>query len=416
MNMRKKIFVFVIMAMVAAIGIAPSFGFRAIQGAVGTVSAASGAALGPVSFRIWSAMPGGTTVFNQNTSSCRNICCMQNYISNALLQPGGYVSNQEATQVYNADLPDQPFYELVDGATNNSGGNHVGYYGVAGVIANNAGVGEFLSAGCPGVRATNCFGRLDGTWAAPPLKACKFGSIDSIGGLNPIPNVDVVVGGTCPAGMACLSANAPQTYAGNMRPNTLPSPVKGVRLYKIFSPTCTNPTGDDPGWTPVGDFGPGPLSTTDPLPVPATGCNFYALKVRVVGPGGDPNELENCFLGVNSCGVGSTQTAVQLVRFNAQYAGHGVVRLSWQSGLEGNVQGFRITRSTSATGPYTVVSNLFRAQGDNHVYQGTDHVPAAARTYYYQLQIIGRDGSITTSSSAGATVTHRAKSSHPKIK
>ena len=63
-----------------------------------------------------------------------------------------------------------------------------------------------------------------------------------------------------------------------------------------------------------------------------------------------------------------------------------------------------------------MVSDLFRAQGDNHRYQGTDHVPSAARTYYYQLQIIGRDGNVSTSSPAAVTVTARPKKAGPAIR
>src|SRR5436309_2800417 len=120
MNMRKRIFILALMAAVAAIGLAPSFAARAIQGAVGEVSVTDGTALGTVGFRVWSAVPGGTTVFNNNVASCRNVRCIRNYVTNVQLaapnQPGGggYVGNAEATQVYNGDLSDQPFYELAD--------------------------------------------------------------------------------------------------------------------------------------------------------------------------------------------------------------------------------------------------------------------------------------------------------------
>lgn len=82
---------------------------------------------------------------------------------------------------------------------------------------------------------------------------------------------------------------------------------------------------------------------------------------------------------------------------------------------KGDIQGYRITRGASATGPFAVVSELFRAQGDNHAYQVSDHVPAAARSYYYQLQIVGRDGSLSASSTA-ATVPGRVTKRGPAVR
>lgn len=431
MNGRRIIRILVTGSLLAAAGIAPSFAARAIQGAVGEVSVADGAALGSVGFRIWSALPSGTTAVNQNTASCRGVRCIRGYITNVVLgspsQPsgGGYVGNQEATQVYNGDLPDQPYYELVDADMNHGAGNHIGYYGVAGVTANNAGIGNFLARDCPPPTATNCFPRLDALFAGPPLTHTNASyppgthTIRAIGGLNPIPTVDVVVGGACPTGMGCLSWRSPETYAAAMRASTTspapPSPVLGVRVYRNFVQTCLDPLSTDPGWIPIGDFGMGNTSTQDPLPIEGTGCNFYALTVRLTGPGA-ASEIETFTIGAHSFGVGSTQTAVRIVRFDARYAGHGVVKVGWQSGIEGDIEGYRITRSTSAGGPYTVVSDLFRAQGDGSSYQGSDRVPAAGRSYYYQLQIVGRDGSVRTSSTAAATVPGRVKKAGPTVK
>lgn len=422
MNMRKKLAVLTLTAVAVAVTAAPSFAARSIQGSVGEVSGSDGAALGTVGFRIWSAMSGGETNFNDNVASCRNLRCLRTYITNTNLAPGGYVGNSEATQVYNGDAVDQPFYELVDASMNDGAGNHIGYFGVSGVTTDNSGVGEFLKAGCPGVQALNCFGRIDADDAGAVLSNTNaaFGAgahqIRPIGGLNPIPTVNVNVVGTT-ANLSWL--NAPG-YGGNMRPSTgsgaPASPVKGVRLYKNFTPDCSEPTAADPGWTPIGSFDNGNNATSDAVPAAGSGCNFYALTVRLVGPGGDANEIETFRVGAHSQGVGSTPTAIRIVRFSANYAGHGVVNINWQSGIEGDLQGFYVTRSVSANGPFTRVSDLVRALGDNHVYAATDRAPQSTRTYYYQLQVLGRDGSVSTTTPAAVTLPARGRKGGPGIK
>lgn len=417
MNMRKKIFTLGLMAVVAAAWAAPSFAARPIQGAVGEVSGADAAALGQVGFRIYSGLSGGESNVNDNVSSCRNLRCIRSYVTNATLAPGGYVGNAEATQVYNSDLADQPMYLLVDASMNALAGNHIGYYGVSGVTANAAGVGNFLAGDCSGANAQNCFGRVDNNDAAAVLSSTKasYGAgpnqIRPIGGLNPIPNVRINgVTGT----IANLSWVDPSTYANNLRPSTTGgapvSPVKGVSLWKNDRSPCTDPTGNDPGWTFVANKDLGQTTHADSL-VGATGqCRYYALKVRLVGPGGDSNEIDTFEVGVNSQAVSTDVTAVTITRFGAQYAGHGVVNVSWQTGVEGDIRGFKVTRAAKSNGPFVVVSDTIPAAGDGHNYAVTDSVKAGAgKTYYYKLQIIARDGSVTTSSPAAVTLPSRTK-------
>src|SRR5438552_5910185 len=147
MNMRNKVLILGLAVLAAAAWAAPSFANLAIQGAVGNVSATDGAALGQTSgacnpngttcvgFRIWSALTGGVTGVNVNTGSCTNVRCLRTYLTNALLSPGGYNSNQENTSPYNADAQNQPFYELVDASMNDAAGNHIGFFGVSGITA-----------------------------------------------------------------------------------------------------------------------------------------------------------------------------------------------------------------------------------------------------------------------------------------
>lgn len=404
---------------------------RAIQGSVGEVTQADATALGTVGFRIWSGLAGGETNVNDNTSSCRNVRCMRSFIVNSTLAfpgapgGGGYVGNQEATQVYNSDAQPQPFYELADASMNPGAGNHIGYFGVAGVTADNSGVGSFLAQDCGASGAQNCFGRLDLDDAGPPLTNTARGyggppnTIRPIGGLNPIPNVRI---NGISFGFAHLSWNDPPTYAGTMRPGTLapapPSPVLGVRLWKNDTfDHCTAPSDDDPAWTSIGAFPLGENTHFDPLFLAPYRCRFYALTVRLVGPGGLPNEIETFRIGVNSQAVGADPTLVRVRDFGVRYVGHGVVSVLWQSGFEGDVEGFYVTRGPTAEGPFSRVSERVPPTGDGSAYAVTDTVgPGGARTLHYRLEILDRNGTMTTSATASVTIPGRRRRSVPAIR
>ena len=248
MIMRKRLLILGLMAVLVLAGSAPSYAARAISGAIGNVSAADGALLsGKVGFRIYSGLPGGESNINDNTFSCRNVRCMRSYSTNPTLQPGGFVANMEGTQVYNGDLPNQPYYLLADACLNDAAANHIGFYAIGGVAGNNSGIGNHLSSGCPATTATVCFKRMDETLAGPDLLNSYNGfpagghSLRHIGGLNPIPNVRVTIGGSCPAGMICLTWPEPSDYASAMRPSSdapaPSSPVLGVTLYRYDSPS-----------------------------------------------------------------------------------------------------------------------------------------------------------------------------------
>lgn len=306
-----------------------TFAERAVQGAVGEVSEADGAALGQVGFRIWS-LTGGLNCtpdyhINCNTAPCRDIRCVKSYRVDALLASpgspggGGYVGNQEKSTGNGFGGSPISVYQLVDASMNDGAGNHIGFYGVAGVTADDGNSGTHVGAGCTPRAAQSCLQRLDSSLALPPLTGAAWGyggppgTIRAIGGLNPIPNVRVSVGGPCSPGLACLSWNDSPTYANAMQPTYPPPdppnpplpPVLGVTLYKNVSASCTHPSGDDPGWTFVGRFDLGTTTTTDPRPTQPGSCAFYALKVRLTGPGYTgtndyAHEIETYRVGVNS--------------------------------------------------------------------------------------------------------------------
>jgi len=91
--------------------------------------------------------------------------------------------------------------------------------------------------------------------------------------------------------------------------------------------------------------------------------------------------------------------------------------VNWQSGLEGGLSGFYVGRSQNASGPFARVSELIRAKGDDSSYSTTDRVAAGnSRVYYYRLEIVGSDGSITTSSPAAVTLPTRSRKARPSIR
>ena len=434
--MRRNAALFVALLVFMAVWATPLFAARAIQGSVGEITVADAAALGPIGFQIWSAQPGGTTVINNNTASCRMVRCIKSFVTIASLASpgapggGGYVANQEATQVYNSDLQDQPFYMLADASMNNATPSHIGFFGVSGVTANNAGLGQHLAQQCGTTGAQNCFGRIDMASAAPPLYSTWIGyggwnTIRAIGGLNPIPNVLVATTTSADNTAVMLAWVDPPTYPGAMRPSTSspapPSPVIGVALYKNDRPSgaCDAPTANDPAWAKMADYplGGGSRGIIDDAPAnPTFGCRWYALKVRLIGPGGPPNQIETV-LGVNSQPARGDATAVRITRFTTTYAGHGNVIVGWTSGVEGGVRGYYLTRALTASGPFTRISGLIPGKGDESSYTFTDSPGGlAARAYFYRLEIVGSDGTVSTSSIESVNLPSRTRKSGPAIR
>jgi hypothetical protein len=428
--MRKIRIMSLVLALAAAWAM-PAFAARPIQGAVGEVTTADAAALGTVGWRIWSALPGGTTVFNNNVASCRNVRCIRSFVTNATLAApgapggGGYVSNAEATNAYNADAQEQPFYLLADADMSHATVNHIAFYGVSGVTANNAGLGQFLARDCGATGGQNCAGRIDTVSAGPPLTNTwgSYGGTNTIrpvSGLNPVPNVRVVATGS---GSFLLTWNDPRQYPDTMRPSNFapapPSPVIGVGLYKCDRPSgdATAPTGDDACWTKMGDYplGAGSAGVADTVPS-GVGTRWYSLTVRCVGPGGLPNEMET-YRGANSQPARGDATSVRIEQVTASYAGHGNVLVGWKSGIEGDTLGYYVTRSSVPDGPYQRLSGLIPARGDATLYRYTDSVPAATgRSYYYRIEAAAREGNIFASSIVFVTAPGRTTKAGPRIR
>lgn len=208
-----------------------------------------------------------------------------------------------------------------------------------------------------------------------------------------------------------------------MRPSTTgpapPSPVLGVGLWKNDRHGgCDEPSGSDPGWILIGVFELGETTHDDPFPeVAPPDCRYYALTVRVVGPGGSPNELQTFRVGVNSQPVSTVPTAVRIATFHVAYAGHGVVSVVWQSGIEGGVAGFYVARGPTAEEPFSRVSDLVPSIGDGSRYSFIDTIGAGReRVLHYRLEAVGLTGSGIASAHASVTIPGRRRRNTPSVR
>lgn len=441
--MLKKI---VLLGLTAALGLAlaaPAFA-TGMQAAVGEVPNADSLALGQIGARIYSigvcpagastgCAGGSTLTINANTPACTDIRCLRTWTTlQADAGPGGYPSQVENTTGYNSDAENQTFYVLWDGQVNAGAGNHAAFYAAQGTVAASGTppLGHFRKAACGGTLAGNCFNRDDTTNSdQTPVQFVNAGyqsahTLSQIGGLSPVPTVRVGSPGVgCAAGDSKLTWDDPALYTAAMnsnannppQPTPPPSPVMGVRLYTNHSPCSTNggqgPSGDLAGWTAGASFanGAGAAGTC----VTVAGDTWYALTVRFRGPGAAPSELETGisgspaagFVGANSQCVGNPATASRIVNLTARYAGRGSVNVSWTTGTEGGVQGFYVTRGTSASGPFTRVSEMVAPRGDGQTYAVQNKVHSAlGRVQYYSIEVVNADGTSTQSGPAAVNL------------
>jgi len=417
---------------------APAFASATINGAVGGVPAADNVKYaGSAAVRIYSVAGAD---LGENTNGCgigaclgctaapNTARCVRPYNSANTNLGGGYVSQNEDTGQFNGDADEQTFYALWDAEANKGACNHQAFYAVQGQKAATSNAtdpldtthtGERTIANCGGTVGANCFKRADASNSdTSPITFSRFGydgtggsahSFGSVGGFNPVPNVRVSLPGAgCAAGSARLTWDDPDLQSGAMK-NGVTSPVQGVNLYVNTSVGC------DPG-CPNGETGWSLQSTTE-CPggvcgmigatgtcVNITGPTWFALRVRVKGPGSAATSIESGndgplpiatddFVGGNSSCVAPAGTAVRITNVTAHYAGRGTVNVTWTTGTEGGVQGYYVSRGTSPSGPFTRVSEEFTPRGDQSTYQFADSVHAAlGRIQYYAIEIVSTDG------------------------
>lgn len=436
--MLKRFAILGVTVALAAVAATPSYA-TFIQGAVRTVSTADAPALGTSVacryYQVTGAFAGtNITTGSSTTPACLENRCPRTFNTNALFGGagfGGYNCNQEATDSYAppaTEPSNQTFYNLIDAQANAGTCDHIGYYVVQGQSANNLSndnAGDARALNCAGTVTQNCFTAGDVTNSdQTPLTstASTFGStphqIRSIGGLSPIPTVRVSAPNTngCGPNSVKVTWDDPIDATPTMK-NGVPSPVQGVNLYANTAGCGACPNGET-GWVQVAQFSANAGAAGTCAPIPAGGTSWYALTVRVKGPGNGPTSIETGrvggvgFVGANSqCVDNGSGTVARIVSLAARYAGRGTVNVNWTSGSEGGVQGFYVTRATTPAGPFTRVSDLVGTTGDNSRYTFADHIRAGVgRLVYYQLQIQHTDGTSELSGTTAVTMpTPKAK-------
>ncbi len=90
---------------------------------------------------------------------------------------------------------------------------------------------------------------------------------------------------------------------------------------------------------------------------------------------------------------------IDLVFFRADsLAGQPEVLIQWETAREFDIVGFFVSRSLSATTVYTRVSDFIPSEGDTSTgaqYALVDDTTELSRTYYYRLEVINADQSLT---------------------
>ena len=80
-------------------------------------------------------------------------------------------------------------------------------------------------------------------------------------------------------------------------------------------------------------------------------------------------------------------TAVQLASMVAE-SDHGIVAVTWKTFDSIGLDGFRVYRSLTATGPFELVSNSLVSLTETGEYRFTDSNVEINRTYYYQIEAV----------------------------
>ena len=138
-----------------------------------------------------------------------------------------------------------------------------------------------------------------------------------------------------------------------------------------------------------------------------TGVPELGTIVNVAFVGNNPvtetNEIVHIFV----------PTAIQLVSLNATRGmdldGYPIVTVAWVVANESSTLGYRVLRSETPdqAGASVVTNGLIAARGEGGPYAWVDPAATADRTYYYWLEEIGIDGSITASFGPVAALSER---------
>jgi hypothetical protein len=319
----------------------------------------------------------------------------------------GYSSFQDDKGVYNNDSPDQPMYILWENIQNETATNYSPYYYAASQIVSDADLGKISDSNCVGTVAVACFLPGTATRNGGALNNVPNGPRNPIGGLGAIP---IPVVGS-PTGNTVDMTWAPIAVFDNGQ--GAPNPFKFYRLFRWTDPvtnaTCDSPVQSDPGWTEIGTSIT-PSFTDSALPS-GVDCVRYSLKPVFNGPallnsfGTAPGELSTRFRSEPSAGVARNPAAFQIANFDARYAGMGVINVRWTGVVETGLAGYYAGQSLNSAGPFRRIGAIVPLKGDGSNYVVPNKVNlAGGTTVWYQLEMVGADGSINTLSPVSITL------------
>lgn len=299
----------------------------------------------------------------------------------------GFRTNGTGTyKGYNEDIANYdgasgPTYLAVwDMQTGAGTGDHIGYYFLASLpVTINDGGSNWQNTDCGGTIAQTCLGQGNGsnstgTATGPvPAGGATGGNVGPQGGFRPIP-APTVSSYTAATGDIVLNWNAASSF------NTA-QPIQ----YELFS-TRSAPTGNQCAQVSETAFSGAPLqtltgttTTVNRSAVPGSGdCITFAIRLKYPNAGGTP--VSGRYVSANSQGVyvGAGGLSANVFNIVAKWTNATNIAVSFQTSLEDGVRGFYVTRSFTANGQYSRVSQLIPAKGEPSSYTFIDTVSAPA--------------------------------------
>ena len=144
--------------------------------------------------------------------------------------------------------------------------------------------------------------------------------------------------------------------------------------------------------------------STLPMNIPAAATSVLQVSFNIDGVGAfsfdmaiENNDQDETPYDIHVLGIGLAPTSVELSSFNAEVGQDGILT-NWTTETEPNNAGFNIYRATEENGDYSKVNaTLIPALGDATSGASYSYVdkPEQAGNYYYKLQSVSLNGSVS---------------------
>ncbi|OGF62862.1 MAG: hypothetical protein A2Y62_08330 [Candidatus Fischerbacteria bacterium RBG_13_37_8] len=175
-----------------------------------------------------------------------------------------------------------------------------------------------------------------------------------------------------------------------------PAPVTGYNIMSFSSPCGTAPAnGLASAWTGGGAgcaiAGRATLpSGTCVKPIGASNCVYLATQVTLA------DTRVSYYVSANSLGIWVGPLGGEISGLAANYVSRSDIKVNWNSVAEGNVAGFNVYRSYSATGTFSKINGrtipAVGTDGSSYLYK--DRITSTSpRNAYYKIEIVRPDGS-----------------------